>query len=149
MSDFAKVERKVEEQLLISKFMGIENVFVHPRFGAYVAEDDQGYIDWVDIGIRRINYDRDWNELMKVVEKIESIENKHHGYFQVHIHSNSCDIQGTNLWKAIENLQEYGWVYMSDPNAILGTKFESTYYNVVAFIKWWNDYNGQKQNNNE
>ena len=42
------------------------------------------------------------------------------------------------LWKSIQNLSEYGPVYCSNPNAIFETKLESTYYNVVEFIKWWN-----------
>lgn len=82
------------------------------------------------------NYDSDWNLLIPVVEKIESIHDDHHGYFGVHIYSNSCTIQGTNLNMAIEGSIDY--VYMSDPNAILPTKIESTFYNVVAFIKFYN-----------
>jgi len=88
-----------------------------------------------------MRFDKSWDWIMPVVEKIESIYDDHHGYFTVHIHSNACDIQGTNLWKAIEPESIYGDVYMSDPNAIFNTKIESTYYNVVQFIKW---YNGQK-----
>lgn len=84
----------------------------------------------------------DFNRLMPVVEKIESIYDDHHGYFAVHISSNGCNIQGTNLWKTLEGREGYNTpdtaVYMSDPNAILGTKLESTYYNVVQFIKWYN-----------
>lgn len=79
-----------------------------------------------------------WDDLMPVVDKIESIHDEHHGYFGVHISSNGCSIQGTNLHKAINDLSGYGWVYMSDPNAIFSTKIESTWYNVVEFIKWYN-----------
>ena len=84
-----------------------------------------------------ISFDNDWQLLMKVVEKIESIQDDHHGYFQVHISGNSCTIQGSNLWKAIEPNSKYGWVYLSDPNAIFETKRESTWYNVIKFIQWY------------
>jgi len=85
-----------------------------------------------------LKYHSSWDWLMPVVEKIESIHDEHHGYFGVHISSNSCSIQGTNLWKAIEENSSYGSVYMSDPNAIFPTKIESTWYNIVEFIKWYN-----------
>jgi len=94
--------------------------------------------------IRNAEYHTNWNWLMEVVEKIETIESPHHGHFGVHISSNGCDIQGTNLWKDIQNLDEYGAVYMSDPNAILNTKLDSTYYNVVKFIEWYTiEYKGE------
>lgn len=91
------------------------------------------------------HYESQWSALMPVVEKIESIYDSHHGYFGVHISSNSCSIQGTNLWKAIQNLDEYGDVYCSDPNAILSTKIESTWYACASFIKWWNEYSKSNQ----
>lgn len=94
-------------------------------------------------------YLSDWDYLMPVVEKIESIHDEQHGYFSVHISSNSCSIQGTNLWKAIENLEGYGYVYCSDTNAIFSTKIESTWYNVVDFIKWYNQNINLKNKSDE
>ena len=108
-------------------------------------ESDQFYIsdEWKpaigDVIYGELEYHENWSWLMPVVEKIEAIYDKHHGYFGIHISSNSCSIQGTYLHKAIKNLSEYGYVYMSDPNAIFSTKIESTWYNVVEFIKWYND----------
>jgi hypothetical protein len=73
-----------------------------------------------------------WDWLMPVVEKIESIEDPHHGYFGVHISSNSCTIQGTNFRSDI----------ILDPpiyfhNAVLGSKLLATHYVVVKFIEWY------------
>lgn len=85
-----------------------------------------------------INYHLYWEKIMPVVEKIEAIHDDHHGYFGVHISSNSCSIQGTNLWKCLKEESEYPAVYCSDPNAVFPTKIESTWYNVVEFIKWYN-----------
>lgn len=80
-------------------------------------------------------YDSSWDWLIPVVEKIESIHDDHHGYFGVHISSNGCSIQGTNLHLAIDKLSEYGAVYFSD--YVLDSKLESTYRAVVEFIKWY------------
>jgi hypothetical protein len=89
-------------------------------------------------------YHMNWDWLMPVVERIESLHDDHHGYFGVHISSNSCSIQGTELWRAIQEYPSYGYVYMSDPNAILNTKIESTWYNVVKFIQWYNIFSAEK-----
>ena len=88
--------------------------------------------------LEKLKYHESWNDLMLVIEKIESIENPHHGFFGIHISSNGCSIQGTKLHLALEDLAGYGYVYCSDPNAIFETKIESTWYNIVEFIKWWN-----------
>jgi len=40
---------------------------------------------------------RDWNWLMKIVEKIEILETKQDGHFGVYISSNSCTIQQNSL----------------------------------------------------
>lgn len=82
----------------------------------------------------------DWNELMAVVEKIESMHDEFHGYFGVHIHSNCCSIQGSKLRTDPENFHP---AYMSDPNAILETKKLSAFYNISEFIKWHNQQTQQ------
>jgi hypothetical protein len=92
-------------------------------------------INW-QVASSMVNFDNDWELLMKVVEKIESIQDDHHGHFQVHISGNSCTIFGSYLWKAIGD-ENYGHVYLSDPNAIFETKRESTWYNVIKFIQWY------------
>lgn len=78
-------------------------------------------------------YVSDWDYLMDVVDKIELIEDDTYGRFAVHIYSNVCCIQSTKK-DPFHKLP----LYMSDPNAILNSKIESTYYNVVSFIKWHN-----------
>lgn len=81
----------------------------------------------------KYNYHSSWTCLMLVVEKIESIKDDVYGRFAVHIYSNVCCIQSTKT-DPFHKLP----LYMSDPNAILNSKIESTYYNVVSFIKWHN-----------
>ncbi len=80
-----------------------------------------------------------WDWLIPVVEKIESIHSNHHGYFGVHISSNSCSIQGTNLHLAIQDLEGYGHVYCDE--VVLDTKLESTYQACLRFILWLNKQN--------
>lgn len=87
----------------------------------------------------RLDLDSQWEFIMDVVEKIESIHSNHHGYFGVHISSNSCSIQGTNLHLAIQDLEEYGWVYNDE--VVLDTKLESTYQACLNFINWYNKQN--------
>ena len=138
------MERKeAEDIMLVGEFMGIKNLFEYNfqrdgLLGVYIAEDEDGDIDYIDVGVNWYDPKGNWNQLMPVVEKIEEIYDEHHGFFAVHIHSNCCDIQGTKLHLALDN-NGYGPVYTSDPNAILSTKIESTFYNVVKFIEWYNE----------
>jgi hypothetical protein len=79
----------------------------------------------------------DWNLLMLVVEKIEEIRNDDYGWFQVYINGNECTIQSKNV-----NVHKYDLeTYMSNPNAIFETKVQSTFYNVVNFLKWYKTIN--------
>lgn len=87
-----------------------------------------------------MRYHNSWNWLIPVVEQIESIEDPHHGKFQVYIHGNVCSIQGSNLWKSLLPGLSYGDVYLGDVNAIFPTKLESAYYNVVQFLKWYKEF---------
>lgn len=81
-----------------------------------------------------LRYCNEWNWLMSVVEKIESIKDKHHGYFGVYINSNSCTIQGTNLRT---NIKQEPPIYYN--NFVLENKLKSTYIAVIEFIKWYNN----------
>lgn len=83
-----------------------------------------------------LNFHASWGWLMGVVEKIESIHDDFHGYFGVYISGNTCTIQGTKLDTSPETFHP---AYLSDVNAVFPTKIESTWYNVVQFIKWYNE----------
>ncbi len=56
---------------MIGLFMEVPNVFIHPKWGAYQADDEEGSIDWIE-GINTLDYHRDWRLLMPVVEKIST-----------------------------------------------------------------------------
>jgi hypothetical protein len=74
----------------------------------------------------------DWNLLMLVVEKIESTRDEDFGWFQVYINANQCDIRSKYAYLSDNNVKSY----ISDPNAIFETKVQSTFYNVVNFLKF-------------
>lgn len=79
------------------------------------------------------NFHLQWDWLMPVVEKIESINDPHHGFFGVFISANSCTIQGTNLRT---DKKQTPPVYYN--NIIVNDKLSSTYTAVATFIHWYN-----------
>lgn len=76
----------------------------------------------------------DWNNLMPVVERIESIYDDFHGYFGVYISSNCCTIQGTKLRTTSEDFHP---AYFAEHYG--KTKLGATKSAVVEFIKWHNE----------
>jgi hypothetical protein len=103
--------KRIEESKLIAAFMGRE-----------LHTDD---ISWFDEYYKPLRYE-DWNSLMPVIEKIESL------YYIVRIHQNICIIKSsilgskTVVTKQISNYSEEN------------TKFSNTYKAVVEFINWYN-----------
>jgi len=77
-------------------------------------------------------YSSEWSMLMPLIELVESIHDDFHGYFGVHISSNNCTIQGTNLRTDPENFHP---AYFADHYA--ESKLQATYNAIVEFIKWY------------
>jgi hypothetical protein len=115
-------EEILEGNFLIAKFMGYDYPDINNQVWLHSLE-------WH-------SYHHDWNKLMPVVEKIESIVDSHHGYFGVYISSNNCTIQATNFRP--ENPMANPPHYFSDWT--LETKINSTWQAVVQFIKWYNQH---------
>ena len=88
------------------------------------------------------NYHLQWDWLMPVVEKIESIKDPHHGFFGVHISSNGCGIQGTNF-RSDDIAEPPVYFY----NATLNTKLAATYHCVIKFIEWQSEKDSTPSNN--
>lgn len=135
-------EETEEWNRLIAEFMGWKLIIPKYKGWKSIFNKYDRPVYWIKKGVRvyipkHMEFHSSWDWLMQVVEKIESIHSKHHGYFGVHISSNSCSIQGTNLHLSLKD-PKYGYVYTSDTEAIFSTKLQSTFYNVVAFIKWYN-----------
>ena len=109
--------RAVEDNnKLIAEFLGYTQP--HPDYpgATYWYKKDES-------PLTLLLFDSDWNWLMEVVEKIESLN------FIVYIETNYCQLyNATNHEELIKS--------------IYSTKIESVYNACVEFIKW---YNGQKQ----
>lgn len=101
--------------------------------GNKLIAEFMGYYNWEDRTYGQ--YHTSWDWLMPVVEKIESIQDEHHGYFGVHIVSNTCTIQGTNLYLSVDNT-DYGYVYFD--HVVLDNKPQSTYQAIIRFLTWYN-----------
>lgn len=129
----------LEGNKLLAEFVGIQVTDFHwGDWKTLIIGDEDDAIDFGEL--QYYTPDKDWNQLMDIVEKIESIKDPHQGNFPVYIYSNSCSIQGSNLYRALEN-SNYSGVYISNPDAIFDTKIKSTWYNVVQFIKWYKGNN--------
>ena len=115
--------KTLENNKLIAEFLGyIDNgcsedgFLIHP-------------ITNYDVEISSLKYHEDWNWLMEVVEKIESIE---YGIYQVDILQEGCKI----LKRCCLLIDKRVGKLESDT-----TKIESVYSACVEFIKWYNEQN--------
>jgi hypothetical protein len=85
-----------------------------------------------------LDFDKSWDWLIPVVEKIESIRNKKFGWFCVYINSNNCSIQSKYLSKDIDGTlnKTINDVFYTDWT--LDTKLESVWKACILFIEFWN-----------
>ena len=125
----------IENNKLIAEFMGVFDKIlstgnIHSWSDApfyYTTEDTREKV------IKNISkyskYSKDWNWLMKVVEKIESIEDC---VYQVDILQEGCKI----LKRCCLLIDKRVGKLESDT-----TKIESVYNACVEFIKWYNEQN--------
>ena len=126
-----------ENNKLIAEFLGWEKIYLEGCVEYILPESLADPIYKLDSRFI-LEFDSNWNWLMEVVEKIESIKDSYHGRFGVYISSNSCTIQSTNFRpdKPIPNPPHYY------NNVVLNNKIESVYYSIIYFI---NFYNKQKE----
>jgi hypothetical protein len=98
---------KTENNKLIAKFMDLEIAFEDTSYPCIMGKQNA----WTPI-----KYDKDWNWLMQVVEKIDTV----------------CGI-GLHEWDEYIN------------GALCSKSIETTYNACVEFIKWYNE-NSAKEN---
>lgn len=101
---------------LIAEFMEVKNVFryetkIHGYMGLYIAEDEEGSIDYVDVGINWIDYDYSWDSLHEVMEKCWSLTTEDDRVFE------SLTLFELGLFTAIDLVWEA----------------------VIEFIEWYNN----------
>jgi hypothetical protein len=118
----------MENNKLIADFMGLryaeDSVYIDTlkEMKANGVYFEQGYM------ASELKYDTDWDWLMAVVEKIESLGNE---FFIV---ESRCII-AHNTDKSIETI-----IYFEN----MGKKIDACYDSVVQFIKWYNEQTKQK-----
>lgn len=75
-----------------------------------------------------LEYHNNWENLMKLVERVEGIKDEFHGHFGVHIVSNGCTIQGTRL--RLDPKRPH-YAYFND--VTLDSKENSTWYAILCW----------------
>ncbi len=109
------------------------------KFGSFASEDyyddKEPYSDyrW------SLNYDKDWNLLMPIVEKIEKL-----GHDCVMGFNNYCGFRHKNLKNDKGNTLTFESTHVViEPNKIYtwqaSSKIEGIYIAVIKFIKWYNE----------
>jgi hypothetical protein len=121
-----KEEEIIQNNLLIAQFMGYtKGTYDHGINGVEEIWQNYSIEDGHYKSEREFDYERDWNSLMPVVEKIESL-----GYF--------CMI---NRWTSVYTGFGQTPSQMSITNVEGKSKIGNTYRAVLAFIEWINSKN--------
>ena len=125
------MEEKITKQdVIIAEFMGykIQKDPTERFFGRYLTPITKVWINEIDLA-----FHHDWNWLMEVVEKIESLPTmKDNGNFFFEIHQDSVTVfNSTRMDIIIEVIGQ-------------GSRINNTYQAVIEFIQW---YNKQNKNN--
>lgn len=100
----------IENNKLIAEFMGVES-YEFRGYTMFVFEEDnhRPHID--------LHYHKDWNWLMEVVEKIESLDIYYNNYI------------------------DYNSSIVSSGKIELSTNINFVYNQIIDFIKWYNEQN--------
>lgn len=124
------ISKKNHYNIVIAKFLGAQDRIVdNPKYdkNPFVIYDfPNGHC----LEAEYMSYHRDWQELMKAVDKIETLTDEiYHGDFSVIIAKNKCIITGSNISKNAYAYNEY---------VTHNNKITSTWLSVVWFIIWYN-----------
>lgn len=113
------MENIIEHSRILAKFMGGEN-YAKGRPDMWCFEQNPLGNKWLHD--RELNYHTDWNRLMQVVQKIESLG------FEFIIAESRANIAPVSD-KSVDQF------IIID---IIGTKIEAVYNACVEFVKWYN-----------
>ena len=110
-----------ENNKLIAEFMGCKPIFKDKKYYQMVTHENMCY------STNELQYHSDWNWLMQVVEKIESL----HETNNVLIGTNITYVQ---IHNKVRNEQETF-------KGVSNIKIEAVYNACVTFIGWYNEQN--------
>lgn len=110
-----------EQVKSVALFMEAEDTGRFDQWGRSMFKLPTKNFDFIYIAVEDMLYQDDWNWIMAVVEKIESIG------FRVMILKSVCDIC-PEVWDS-QNIVESTGI----------NKTDATFQAVVEFIKWWNE----------
>lgn len=111
----------IEQDKAVAVFMGAEDTGSFDQWGRSIFKLPTKNFDFIYSAIEDMLYRDDWNWIMVVIEKIESLG------FRVMILKSVCDIC-PEIWDS-QNVVESTGV----------NKADATFNAVVEFIKWWNE----------
>ena len=116
---------KTENNILIAEFLGQKKTILEfPQFGYMTSSGN-----WKDeFTPNELKFHINWNWLMEVVEKIESLN------YIVSTNFNSTDIKNLDTLKTIT--YNRGSLKQYTPSL---TKIQSVHLACVEFIKWYNE----------
>ena len=91
-------KEEIDDLLMVGAFMGEKNLFIYQLkneecIGVYIADDEDGSIDYVDVGIVWYSPHGDWNTLIRVCKKI--INMYYDKREEIFTGLNNCDINAT------------------------------------------------------
>ena len=123
------MENIIENNKLIAEFLvNNEGNLVKIRDGVYSTIDDNEVPD-NDLTINDLKYHEDWNWLMRVVEKIENLQDE-----------NNCAIYNVQTEQCFVEIiinHTSETIVEVDSNS----KIQAVYRACVEFIKWYNEQN--------
>lgn len=130
-----------ENNILLARFIGglynnegrlslQKNEIWLPNFGVCNIINNNG---------KCLKFNSDWNWLMKVVEKIESLPHPIGSdiyNFTIIISNNGCEINSREVtnW---ENIYSSNYVFLNNKHTT--SKIEAVYNTCVEFVKWYNE----------
>jgi hypothetical protein len=128
-------QQEILDNELIAEFMGIEVTrFKFRTWDALIIGDEDDAMDYGNLVYYNPNHN--WNQLMPVVEKIESLKmDTTISIFEVKIGINRCFIEKHPQW-------DWNFEIYPQPIEIIDdsiNKIEVVWKAVIEFIKWYNE----------
>lgn len=119
----------IEENNLLLEFLGFELVMDDP----INSPDGYWHNGEFPLHADELEFDNNWNHLMFLIDRIETLETEFDGRFTVSIRGNECIICSSNFDSRPNSYHPS--YFMTET---LPIKIESVYYCVKCFCYWYN-----------